>query len=352
MTVNDAPYAEAFAGRRVLVTGGAGFIGSHLVERLIDLGADVTVLDDLSTGHATNLPVRPGRFIKASILNDQALRYAMAGCEIVFHEAALVSVAESVDDPMRCLAINTTGTERLLEAAGDLGVKRVIFAASAAAYGEAADLPCRENQPADCRSPYAASKVAAESLLAAFGRCYDLSTVSLRYFNIFGPRQDPKSPYAAAIAAFTDAFAAGRQPTVFGTGEQTRDFTYIDNVVHANLLAAAAEHPLAGEVINIGTGTQISLLQVIDALAERYAMTATPQFADPRPGDVIHSVADITKARDLLGYAPLVDFHTGLARTIDAPSQTPAGDGPSSILTRASSIHSQPCDQNIHRRDR
>jgi nucleoside-diphosphate-sugar epimerase len=165
-------------------------------------------------------------------------------------------------------------------------------------------------------------------LLAAFSRCYDLSTVSLRYFNIFGPRQDPKSPYAAAIAAFTDAFTAGRQPTVFGTGEQTRDFTYIDNVVHANLLAAASDHPLTGEVINIGTGRETSLLEVIDALANLYGMAAAPTFAEPRPGDVIHSVADITRARDLLGYEPLVDFNTGLARTIEAQNQTTAADTP------------------------
>ena len=318
MDLTGTDYGGVFRGRRVLVTGGAGFIGSHLTARLIDLDAEVRIIDDLSTGHAANLPDNGVSAVKASILDDRAVRHAMTGCDFVFHEAAMVSVAESVADPLRCTDINLTGTQRLLEAARDLSVQRVIFASSAAAYGEAAQLPCREDRPPDCHSPYAASKVAGEALMSAFARCFDVDTVSLRYFNIFGPRQDPKSPYAAAIAAFADAFAERRRPTVFGTGRQTRDFTYIDNVVHANLLAAAHVERLNGHIMNIGTGAQITLLAVIDALADYHGVSVEPIFEDPRPGDVMHSVADISAARDTLGYEPIVDFRTGVQRTLES----------------------------------
>lgn len=308
-------YNRLFANHTVLITGGAGFIGSHLAERLIELGAQVRIVDDLSGGLRPNVPAG-ARLIEASILDDARLREAMLGCRFVFHQAAMVSVPESVEKPTRCADINITGTQRVLEAARDLGVHRVMFAASAAAYGGNPQLPCREDQPPDCWSPYAASKVAGELLLRAFAHCYELSTVSLRYFNIFGPRQNPDSPYAAAISAFMKALTAGRQPTIFGDGLQTRDFTYIDNVVHANLLAASSPNPFRGEVINIGTARRISLLDVLEQMALALGTKVEPKFGSPRAGDVRDSVADISRARDLLGYEPIVDFATGIRRTL------------------------------------
>lgn len=308
-------YTRLFANHTVLITGGAGFIGSHLAGRLIELGAQVRIVDDLSGGLRPNVPAG-ARLIEASILDEARLREAMLGCRFVFHQAAMVSVPESVEKPTRCADINITGTQRVLEAARDLGVHRVMFAASAAAYGGNPQLPCREDQPPDCWSPYAASKVAGELLLRAFAHCYELSTVSLRYFNIFGPRQNPDSPYAAAISAFIKALTAGRQPTIFGDGLQTRDFTYIDNVVHANLLAASSPNPFRGEVINIGTARRISLLDVLEQMALALGTKVEPKFGPPRAGDVRDSVADISRARDLLGYEPIVDFATGIRRTL------------------------------------
>ncbi|MFO0827696.1 MAG: NAD-dependent epimerase/dehydratase family protein [Phycisphaerales bacterium] len=309
------PYRDAFRGTRVLVTGGAGFIGGHLAARLVELGATVHVIDDLSSGHRHRVP-RGSRFFEGSILDRGLLKDAMNGCELVFHEAAMVSVPQSVEQPERCAQVNILGTELVLETALAAKVRRVLFAASAAAYGGEPTLPSRETDPVDCRSPYAASKVAGEVLLAAFARCYPISTVSLRYFNIFGPAQDPKSPYAAAISAFTDTLASGRQPTVFGDGSQTRDFTFIDNVVHANLLAASSPHSFVGQIINIGTGIRTSLLQTIDAIAASMGRIGAPGFGPPRAGDVLHSVADITRAKELLGYAPVTLFAEGIDATV------------------------------------
>lgn len=308
-------YQHNFQSRTVLITGGAGFIGSHLARRLIDLGAKVRVIDDLSGGFRENVPVE-ARFIRASILDHHALREAASDCGYVFHEAAMVSVPESVEHPDRCAEINIMGTERVLEAAKVAGVERVIFAASAAAYGESRTLPNREDQPTDCRSPYAAGKVAGEALCAAFAHCYPLTTVCLRYFNIFGPRQNPNSAYAAAISAFTKALRGGQRPTIYGDGKQTRDFTFIDNVVHANLLAASSPRDLKGEIINIGTGVRTSLLDVLDHMGRILQVKVQPQFVPARAGDVRDSVADISKARELVGYEPVVDFQTGLERTL------------------------------------
>jgi nucleoside-diphosphate-sugar epimerase len=308
-------YTQHFRKLPVLITGGAGFIGSHLAHRLVELGAEVCVIDDLSGGFKANVPAE-ARFLEASILDDTALREAASGCAYIFHEAAVVSVPQSVENPAQCVSVNVTGTEKVLEAARDASVRRVIFAASAAAYGGNPQLPSREDHPPDCRSPYAASKVAGELLLCAFARCYGISTVSLRYFNIFGPRQNPTSAYAAAISAFAHALKSRRQPTIFGDGQQTRDFTYIDNVVHANLLAAASHRNFTGEVINIGTGARLSLLDVLSKMTEVAGVNIQPRFEQPRPGDVRHSSADITKARTLLGYEPTVDFATGIERTM------------------------------------
>jgi UDP-glucose 4-epimerase len=309
-----------YAGRSVLVTGGAGFIGSHLVERLAAAGAKVRVLDDLSTGSEANLKGLKGdvTLTRASILDAGALGGAIAGCEVVFHEAAMVSAPQSVAEPEECIRINVAGTERILGAAKDAGVRRVLFAASAAAYGSptADKLPSREDQPPESWSPYAMSKVAGEQLLSSYSRCFGLSTVSLRYFNIFGERQDPKSAYAAVISAFAAALAAGKRPTIYGDGKQTRDFTHVSNVVEANLLAGASEKELLGEVVNIGTGKRVSLLELLEAIGRAMGVKPEPVLAPARAGDVRDSVADISKARRVLGYEPKVGLDEGLARLV------------------------------------
>ena len=312
-------FQQQFRDATVLITGGAGFIGSHLARRLVELGATVRVIDDLSGGFKDNLP-KQAELRQASILDEKSLREAIGGCRFVFHEAAMVSVPESVEQPGRCAQINIMGTQHVLEAARNAGAQRVIFAASAAAYGGNPKLPSREDHPTDCNSPYAASKVAGEVLMSAFGKCYELSTVSLRYFNIFGPRQNPDSPYAAAISAFAKALRAGKQPTIYGDGKQTRDFTHIDNVIHANLLAAASSRRFQGEIINIGTGNRISLLDVLREMGRVLGVDVKPVFDTPRAGDVRDSIADISKARELLGYQPIVDFAAGIERTLNHSS--------------------------------
>lgn len=314
-------YRGIYNGASVLITGGAGFIGSHLARRLASLGAHVRILDDMSGGHERNLACdpKPGsiELRKASILDSPELTKAITGCRFVFHQAAMVSVPQSVEQPARCMEINVAGTERVLAAAKQAGVQRVMFAASAAAYGNSPNLPSKETDLPDCWSPYAASKVTGEMLLQTFSRCYGLSTISLRYFNIFGPRQDPKSPYAAVISAFADALIAGRTPRVLGDGEQTRDFTPIENVVHANLLAASCEKPLMGEVANIGCGGRIRLLDVLAAMGKALGVEVRPEFGPPRAGDVRHSSADIGRARALLGYQPILPFEEGIRRTLE-----------------------------------
>ena len=325
-TLHSHDYRGVFRGARCLITGGAGFIGSHLGTRLIELGAQVRVLDDLSSGREHNVP-QGATLIRGSILDDTLLRDAIDGCQYAFHQAAMVSVPQSVEQPERCMQVNVDGTRRVLEAARGAGVKRVNFAASAAAYGNTPSLPSKETDPPDCWSPYAASKVAGELLLQTWARCYGLSTVSLRYFNIFGPRQDPKSPYAAVISAFCDALSAKRQPRIMGDGEQTRDFTPVANVVHANLLAASCEKALEGEVFNIGCGTRIRLLDVLEQMGKVLNVDATPAFAPARAGDVRHSSADISRAKAALGYAPVMDFNEGIRLTLEwarGQSQTEA----------------------------
>ncbi|GJQ29079.1 MAG: UDP-glucose 4-epimerase-like protein [Phycisphaerae bacterium] len=308
-------YQGYYAGVPVLVTGGAGFIGSHLASRLLELGARVRIVDDLSSGFAANVPAGAA-LTRASVLDDTALRDAMRGCRVVFHQAALVSVPQSIEQPERCLEANILGTQRVLLAARDLGVSRVLFAASAAAYGNTPTLPSRETDRPDTWSPYAASKVTGEYLLQTFARCYGLSTLSLRYFNIFGPRQDPRSPYAAVISAFADALLNGKNPRVFGDGLQTRDFTYIDNVVHANLLGGSSSTDFQGDVINIGTGIRTSLLDVLEHMAREFGMEPHRVYEPARAGDIRDSVADIGLARSRLQYEPLVGFAEGIRRTL------------------------------------
>jgi UDP-glucose 4-epimerase len=308
-------FSHHFRNASALVTGGAGFIGSHIARRLVGLGANVRIIDSMTTGLQANIP-KEAKFYKASILDDDVLREAASGCHFIFHKAALVSVPLSVEQPMLCAQINITGTERVLEAAKDLGVKRVVFASSGSVYGGDPRLPSHEDDPVDPWSPYAASKAAGEVLCAAFAHCYDMTTVCLRYLNVFGPRQNPDSPYAAAIASFIRAVRTGKTPTVFGDGLQTRDFVHVDNVVNANLLAATNPAKICGERFNIGTGVRTSVLDVLNAMGKALGRTITPNFGPPRAGDVLHSGADISRAREKLEYEPLIDFETGMKNTL------------------------------------
>jgi len=305
---------------RVLITGGAGFIGSHLTEALVNDAQvrEVRVIDALLTGHEANLnPVRDRiEFIKASLLEDEALQRAVQGIDVIFHEAAIPSVTRSIDDPVECHMNGVHATLLLLDAARRANVKRVVFAASSSAYGESLELPKRETQIPDPISPYAATKTACENYLMAFARCYPLDTVCLRYFNIYGPRQDPSSQYSGVIARFCDAFKHNRPITMFGDGEQTRDFTFVMDAVRANLLAAKATARLGGKVINIACGEQTSLNRLLKALNDITGEARTATYLPARTGDVKHSLADITRAREVLGYSPKTQLEEGLAQTL------------------------------------
>lgn len=318
-----------FQDARVLVTGGAGFIGSHLAEALIDLGAQVVVLDDLSGGDERNLEsfrAQAGErltFVRGSILDRAVLATVMRGVRYVFHQAAWGSVPRSIGMPARYHEINTTGTVNVLEAAREAGVQRITFAASSSAYGDTPTLPKIETMPVRPKSPYAATKVACEAMMRAYANCYDLDTISLRYFNIFGPRQNANSAYAAVIAAFAKALLAGQRPVSFGDGSQSRDFTFVDNAVHANLLGARCPTRLNGEVCNVACGRQVT----VNELAEKMAvLMGRPDLqADrqaERMGDVKHSLADLGKTGQLIGYQPVVDFDRGLAATCPWYRQT------------------------------
>jgi UDP-glucose 4-epimerase len=307
------------AAARYLVTGGAGFIGSHIAQALLDRGESVRVFDDLSTGRQANLDALGGRAeaIRGDLRDLDAVRAAVGGVEVVFHQAALASVPRSIADPLTTLQVNVVGTQHVLLAARDAGVRRVVYASSSSVYGDTPTLPKREDMPPNPMSPYALHKISAELLCGITTRIYGLQTVALRYFNVFGPRQDPKSEYAAVIPRFLTALLAGRRPIVFGDGEQTRDFTYIGNVVQANLLAADAPGA-SGHAMNIGCGERISLNAVLRLAGELLDVPVDPQYQDPRPGDVHDSLADIGRARELLGYEPAVRFREGLAATLAA----------------------------------
>ena len=300
-----------------LVTGGAGFIGSHLVVRLVELGHAVRVLDNFSTGRRANLePVR-GRIdlLEGDLRNPDDCRRACADIEIVFHQAAVPSVPVSVESPRETHDANVNGTFHLLMAARECRCRRVVYAASSSAYGNSEESPKHEGLRPVPLSPYAVQKLVGELYCRAFTECYGLETISLRYFNVFGPRQDPASQYAAAIPAFVTAILKGVAPTVYGDGEQTRDFTYIDNVVHGNVLAARAQRT-AGEAVNVACGDQISVNRVIARVNGLLGADVRPVYAASRPGDVRHSTADIRLARELLGFEPQVDFDEGLRRAI------------------------------------
>lgn len=318
-----------YEGRGVCVTGGCGFIGSHLVDALLSLGASVAVIDDLSNSaldHLSSLieldPARV-RFVHGSILDDDALDDALENAATVFHLAALGSVPQSIEQPQRTWSVNSTGTVRVLEAArrawGATPPKaaRFVLAGSSSAYGDDPTLPKIETQPTRPLSPYAASKLAGEAALVAWAHSYNLSAVTLRFFNVFGPRQSPDSAYAAVIAAFAKRLSAGQAPTIFGDGTQTRDFTPVANVALALLLAASVPTPLAGEIVNVGTGRRTSLTELAQIMAGLFGHPhLSPTFAPPRAGDVPHSQADLSRARQLLGYQPVAELESGLAETI------------------------------------
>jgi nucleoside-diphosphate-sugar epimerase len=298
-----------------LVTGGAGFVGSHLVRALLGRGDAVRVLDDLSSGREENLEGLDVELVRGSITDREACRAAVSGVTGVFHQAAQVSVPKSVEDPERSYLVNVMGTLQVLEACRRGRVGRVVFAASSAAYGDSDELPKREDMPPRPLSPYASGKLAAEDLLRVWGTLHGMRTVSLRYFNVFGPRQLDDNPYTGVIALFARALRDGQRATIHGDGSQTRDLTYVDNVVAANIAAMERELP-PGVVINVGCGERVSILELHRELARALGVESAPVFAPPRAGDVRHSQASIARARDLLGYAPAVGWREGLARTL------------------------------------
>jgi len=303
----------------VLVTGGAGFIGSHIASALIQSGARVRVLDDLSTGHRQNIDEIGSKadFIEGSVADEKLLSKVLDGVELIFHEAAIPSVPRSVQAPRESHVASVDGTFSLLLAAKDKNVKRVIYAASSSAYGDQQAPSKSEQMAPDPLSPYAVAKLVGEYYCQVFTRVYRLETVSLRYFNVFGPRQDPSSEYSGVVSRFISALLSGEQPVIYGDGEQSRDFTYIDNVVAANLSAAEAKEA-SGKVINVANGVSVTLNQL---LAELKDLTGNhdvkPLYLDARIGDVRHSRADISLAQKLLGYQSKVDLREGLQRTID-----------------------------------
>lgn len=304
-----------------LITGGAGFIGSHLAEELLGGGHRVRIFDNLSSGHLANLDAFRDRveFIRGDVRDRAAVEAAMDGVEFCFHEAALVSVFESVERPDDNHEINITGTLNVLGAARKAGTKRVVFASSAAVYGNDPVLPKREDLRPQPASPYAAGKITGEYYLSIFARLYGVQTVSLRYFNVFGPRQDPRSMYSGVISKFTDDLRAGRTPVVFGDGRQTRDFVFVKDVVQANLKAMQSVHAGRGESFNVATGQTASLLDLLATLGELSGRSLTPEFREARPGDIQHSSADISRARNILGYEPRFSLRTGLEALLARP---------------------------------
>jgi UDP-glucose 4-epimerase len=305
------------SGRRALVTGGAGFIGGHLVETLLAEGWLVRVLDDFSSGSETNLdPIRSRiELLRGSCTDPDTVASAVEGAEVVFHLAAIPSVPSSVADPLRTNEVNVTGTLVVLDSARVSGVRRVVYAASTAAYGDSEELPKREDMHASPRSPYALQKFVGEVYCRLYHELYGLETLALRYFNVFGPRQDPKSQYAAVIPLFVTACLRGEAPRIFGDGEQTRDFTYVEDVVRANLLAADA--PAArGEVVNVARAERTSLNRLLAMIQGIVGSDVDPTYEPSREGDVRDSLADLGRARELLAYEPVVPLEEGLRRTV------------------------------------
>lgn len=302
---------------RFLVTGGAGFIGSNLVAALVRRGDAVVVLDDFSTGKRENLAALQSQItlIEGSLTDLETVRRAVDGADYVLHQAALASVQRSVDDPQTSNEINVKGTLHVLLAARDAGVKRVVYAASSSAYGDTEELPKHEDMRTRPLSPYALQKLVGEEYCRIFTQIYGLDTLALRYFNVFGPHQDPRSHYAAVIPIFVTRLLQGKAPVIYGDGEQSRDFTFIENVVDANLKACEGP-PKGGEAVNVACGERYTLNELCRSLAELTGSDLNPTYEAPRVGDVRHSMADVRRARELLGWNPTVDFRTGLERTV------------------------------------
>ncbi len=302
-----------FEGKRVLVTGGAGFIGSHIVDALVDQGAEVRVLDSFVTGKRENLAHHTQvEVVEGDIRDLDTCQRACEGVSVVLHQAALGSVPRSLKLPSDTFASNVLGTANIFTAARDQGIQRVVYASSSSVYGDSQELPKREGREGTPLSPYAVSKQMNEELAAIYARCFDLEPIGLRYFNIYGPRQDPKGPYAAVIPRFFDAFVQGKAPQIHGDGEQSRDFTFVLDAVQANLRAALAPKAAAGRAYNIGAEGQTTVNELARVIRELTGATVVPTHVDPRPGDVKHSNADISAAKEAFGYAPSTRIETGL----------------------------------------
>lgn len=316
-----------------LVTGGAGFIGSHLVTRLVRDGVRVRVLDNLLTGSLQNLAQVEGQFefIPGDVRDAAAVNKAVDGVEVVFHQAALASVPMSIENPVATHDVCVTGTINILNAARLSGVRRVVYAGSSSAYGDSPVMPKREDQVPEVLSPYAAAKLAGEYYCQSFAAAYELEVVRLRYFNVFGPRQDPQSPYSAVIPLFATALLAGRTPRIYGTGEQSRDFVNVASVVHANLLAATVPG-VSGRVYNVAGGSSISVLELLKLICQGLDMPFCPEFYPPRVGDVLHSWADISAIQRDLGYEPQVTLAAGLRETLDYYRQLANAERPASRM--------------------
>jgi UDP-glucose 4-epimerase len=303
---------------RALVTGGAGFIGSHLVDALVNDGCQVTVLDNLSSGRLENLKniIERISFVRGDIRDRDILMRLTSECDAVFHQAAVVSVPKTVEDPVSSTLVNDLGTLQVLDAARVNGVKRVVLASSSAVYGDAPELPKVENMPADALSPYAVQKLTNEFYAVLYHRLYNLATTCLRYFNVFGPHQDPSSPYSGVISIFMEKAVAGERPTIYGNGRQTRDFIYVKDVVRANILAAQNKDA-AGQVYNVGTGSSVQIIQLWQMIAALARSALAPEYAAARAGDVLHSLADSAKARRQLGFESQTPIGLGLELTFD-----------------------------------
>ncbi|MEM9644370.1 MAG: NAD-dependent epimerase/dehydratase family protein [Planctomycetota bacterium] len=318
-----ALHADFFSGSRCLITGGAGFIGSHLTRTLVTLGAEVSVLDDLSGGDRENLAGLLGDhsskvdFHEGSICEPERVRDAMRGAEFVFHLAALGSVPRSITMPAVYADVNVGGTMTVLESARDLNVKRLVFASSSSVYGETPELPKHEAMPMLALSPYAASKVAGEAMVRAYAKCYEMDSACLRYFNVFGPRQNANSAYAAVIAAFAKALASGQPPAIYDDGEQSRDFTYVDNVVHANLQAVRSAEDLNGAAMNVACGRSVTVNELAKQMMVAYGHpNLDVEYRQARKGDIRHSLAALDRAKEMIGYDPIVGFEAGLNETM------------------------------------
>ena len=309
---------EQFTNKRCIVTGGLGFIGSHLVDKLIGLGNKVIVIDDLSTGKLENLShTKNFELINGTLNNIALLKDTIKEGDYIFHLAAIPSVPKSVKDPITSMSSGSDATLNLLYYAKENKAKRIILSSSSSVYGDTEQLPKHENMCKKPLSPYAITKSTNEDFARVFYEIYGLETISLRYFNVFGPRQDPKSEYSAVIPKFIFALLNNKKPVIYGDGKQSRDFTYVENVVNANILAAMANENALGKTINVASGIRINLLQLVELLNNLLGKNIKPEFSDPRKGDIKHSYADISLAKELLGYSVSVSFEEGLRRTVD-----------------------------------